>query len=262
MSNLNKKREENNRAQDYVTNKLLSAFTIAFIMIIAIMNVSRMMRRTDTFVATFKAMGVLAWVLLALTVIFAVAAIVIKTKGKEEPYRLVSAKHVAVILGFITLCFGALALAFNSNTINFLYVFIPAVTVLFIIYHTYPRDFFALATVSGFGAIGLWLTGTAISGGMGASKLWLIIGLMLAGLAIATVLTILVQANGGSLFRKGKGKIFGGEANYVLLYVTYALILALTVATWALAGAMMYYFVFALLAYLVFVGIYYTMKML
>ena len=85
---------------------------------------------------------------------------------------------------------------------------------------------------------------------------------MLAAIAIVTVLTILVQANGGSLFRNGKCPIFAQDAHYAFLYITYAALLVLTVLTWLFAGAMMYYFVFALLAYLVFAGVYYTIKMI
>lgn len=262
MNNVNKKKDAQGRARDYVTNKLLSVFTIAFVMIIGLMGISKMMRRTDTFVAAFRGIGVFAWVLLGITVVLAALAIVRKVLGKDDQYRLLSAKNAAVVFGFAALCFGALALAFNDSTLRILYVFIPAVTVLYIIFHTYPRDFFALATVAGFGAIGIWLMGTALGGGSGASKVWLIIGIMLAAIAIVTVVTVLIQANGGSLFRNGKYHVFTQDAHYTLLYITYAALLVLTVLTWFFAGAMMYYFVFALLAYLVFAGVYYTIKMI
>ena len=153
-------------------------------------------------------------------------------------------------------------MAFAENTINFLYVVIPTVTVLFIVYHTYPRDFFAISVISAFGAIGLWLSGSAISGGMGASKLWLIIGVMAAVLAILTVATIVIQANGGKICRKSKCAFFDEDAKYGLLYFTIAIIAALLIATWFMVGAATYYFLFALLAYFVVVGIYYTLKML
>ena len=262
MSNGNKKKEPQNRAKDYVTNKLLCVFTLAFIMIIALMNVNNMMRRTDTFVAVFHSIGTVAWCMLGVTLLFTVIAIVRHVHRKDDRYRLLSAKNLAVVLGFITLCTGALALAFNETTLRLLYIFIPAVTILYIIFYSYARDFFVLATVSGFGAIGLWMMGTALSGGAGASRLWLIIGLMLAAIAIITVLTIVIQANGGALFRSGKFRVCTGGAHYALLYSTYAALLALTALTWFLAGAMMYYFVIALLVWLVAVGIYYTLKAL
>ena len=203
MSNGNKKKEPQNRAKDYITNKLLCVFTLAFIMIIALMNVNNMMRRTDTFVAVFHSIGTVAWCMLGVTLLFTVIAIVRHVHGKDDRYRLLSAKNLAVVLGFITL-----------------------------------------------------------SGGAGASRLWLIIGLMLAAIAIITVLTIVIQANGGALFRSGKFRVFTGGAHYALLYTTYAALLALTALTWFLAGAMMYYFVIALLVWLVAVGIYYTLKAL
>lgn len=248
--------------QDYVTNKLLSAFTIAFIMIIGVMYFSRMMHRIDTYVTAMDGVKALSIILLALTVVFAIIAIVQKIKGKEQKYKLMTPKHLAVVLGFATACFGALALAFSENTVSLLYIVIPTVTVLFIVYNVYPRDFFAISLISAFGAIGLWLTGSAISGGMGASKLWLIIGVVLAVLAVLIVATIVVQANGGKLCRKSTCKYFDKDAKYYLIYITFALIIALLAATWFMVGAATYYFLFVLLAYFVVVGIYYTLKKL
>jgi len=249
-------------AQDYVTNKLLSVFTVAFVLIIGIMYFSRMMHRIDTMVSAMESVKILSIVLLVLTIVATVVAIIEKVKGKVHKYKLLTAKHIAIVLGFATVCFGVLAMAFAENTINFLYVVIPTVTVLFIVYHTYPRDFFAISVISAFGAIGLWLSGSAISGGMGASKLWLIIGVMAAVLAILTVATIVIQANGGKICRKSKCAFFDEDAKYGLLYFTIAIIAALLIATWFMVGAATYYFLFALLAYFVVVGIYYTLKML
>lgn len=258
MANLNKK-EEQVKAQDYVTNKLLCAFTIAFILIIALINVGRMMRSTDTFVTTFNAIGIFTWIMLALTVVAIVFAIIAKVRGKDEKYKLVTAKHIAVVLAFVTACSAALAFAFNENTINLLYIFIPAVTVLFIIYHTFPRDFFVLSLVAGFGAIGLWLMGSAMGYGIGVARFSLIIGAMLAMLVIATVLTIVAQLSGGKLFGKS---FFNKEAKYALLYVAYALTLALMLVMWFVATPATYYCVFALLAYIILTGVYFAVKMM
>lgn len=258
MANLNRK-EEQTRAQDYVTNKLLCVFTIAFIMIIALMNVGRMMRSTDTFVATFRGIGVFTWVMLGLTIIAVVLAIMAKVRGKDEKYKLVTAKHIAVILGFITACSAALAFAFNENTISLLYIFIPAVTVLFIIYHTFPRDFFVLSLVAGFGAIGLWLMGSGMSYGIGVARLTLVIGALLAMLVVATVLTIVANLTGGKIFGQ---KFFNKDSKYALLYIAYALVLALMVVMWFVATPATYYCVFALLAYIILTGVYYAVKMM
>ena len=247
MSNSNQKKEMQNKAQDYVTNKLLCAFTIAFIMIIAVMTLSRGMHDIYTLVDSMQRVKTVAIILLALTVVFAVIAIINKIRQKDEQYRLVTAKHIAVVLGFATVCFGLLAFSFQPSTVNLLYVFIPAVTVLFIIYNSFPRDFFVLSFVAGVGAIAVWLLG--LSGGIP------VIAGMLAIIVAATVLTIV------SHVRKKKFWLIPGDAKYVLLYVTYALVAALVIAAWFFAG-FSYYMVFALLAYIVLTGIYYAVKML
>ncbi len=252
MANLNKK-EEQTRAQDYVTNKLLCAFTIAFIMIIALIGVGRMMRSTDTFRVAFESVGIFTWVMLGLTVIAAVIAIVAKVRGTGEKYKLVTAKHIAVILGFITVCSAILSFAFSQETINFLYIVIPAVTVLFIVYHTFPRDFFALSLIAGFAAIGIWLMNIAMRYAI------ILAGALLALIVVATVLTIVANLNGGKLFGK---KFFPKDAKFALLYIAYALILALVVVMWFVGTPATYYCVFALLAYIILTGIYYAVKMM
>ena len=261
MSKENKKVSQENLKQDYATNKLLCAFTIAFVMILGVMYFRRQMR-TDTWVTGMNTLKTLSIVLLVATVIFAALAIIFKIKGKDQKYKLVIPKHLAFVCGFATLCFGALSFAYSPNTVNFLYVVIAAVTVLFIVYHTYPRDFFAISLISAFGAIALWVTSTAISGGMGASKLWLIIGFELTVIVLLLAATIIVQANGGKLCRKKKCRLFEKGAKYFLIYAAYALVLALLAATWFMVGAALYHFLFILLAYFVVAGIYYTFKML
>lgn len=256
------KKESANKARDYITNKLLSVFTIAFAMIIGFMSISRMMRRTDTFRAAFEGIQVFAWIMLGITAIASITAIVMHIRGIGNKYRLLSAQNIAIICGFITLCYGALAMAFGDNMLRVLYVFVPTVAALYILFHTYQRDFFVIATVSGFGAIGIWLMGRALRGGPGASKIWILIGLMFALLAIIAVITIVIQANHGKISEKSKISLLGADTKYGLLYVTYVVVATLIALTWIMAGAMLYYFIFALLGYLVFVGIFYTIKLL
>lgn len=255
-------KESANKARDYVTNKLLSVFTIAFAVIIGLMSISRMMRRTDTFRAAFEGIQVFAWIMLGITVVVGITAIVLRIRGIDSKYRLLSSKNIAVVCGFITICYGALAMAFGDDMLRVLYVFVPTVAALYILFHTYQRDFFYIATVSGFGAIGIWLMGRALRGGPGASKVWILIGLMFAILAILAVITVVIQLNHGKISAKSKIELLENGTNYALLYITYVVVSALIALTWILAGAMLYYFIFALLGYLVFVGIYYTIKLL
>jgi len=254
---LSKTNHTDTRAQDYVANKLLSVFTIAFLLILGLVYVSRLMSRAPSFVSTFKAMPWIAAGFGVLTVVCAVIAIIQATKGVKHEYRLCTAKHFAFVFGFTALCALLLARAFTKNTLTFLYVLIPTVAVLYIIFYTYPRDFFTVAAASGIGAITVWALESLNSIGM--------YPILLFALLILSVLVVVLLIVGTAIAQKKDGKLFGKQifdslTLYPLLYLTYALVAAALIATFLLGSAVLYIAAFGLVGYLVAIGIYYTVR--
>ena len=254
---MSKANRSDKRAQDYVVNKLLCVFTLAFLLILGLMNISRMMSRADSYVSAFTAMPYIAAVFAVLTVLCIVWAIIAKAKGVDTSYRLLTGKHFAFVFAFCTLCAALLALSFNKGMLTFLYVLIPVVAVLYIIFYSYPRDFFVVATTSCLGAIAVWVLATLKTGGLYPTLLYAFAALALVVLVAAVVLTVIAQVKGGKLFG---ANFFDSKALYALLYVTYALVLAAIAAAFILGNSVLYFAAFGLVGYLVVVGICYTVR--
>lgn len=255
MSKVNRSEKQANRAQDYIVNKMLCVFTLAFLLILGLMNVSRMMSRADSYVLAFKSMPYIAAGFALVAVGCVVWALIARAKNVDTRYRLLTGKHLAIVFAFCALCAGVLAYAFTKETLTFLYVFIPTVAVLFIIFYSYPRDFFAIAASSGLGAIAVWAIAKL---GMESPVLMITVFVVsVLALLFRFVCTVIAQKNGGKLFGS---ELFASNALYALMYVTYVLVLAALIAILVLGPAALYYAAFGLVGYLVLVGIYYTVR--
>ncbi len=247
-----------NRQKDYVTNKLLLVFTIAFAVLLLLMNVSRMMKNVNTFLTAHLMTKIVAVVALVLFAVGVVMTIVAAVKKIDVKYVLLSGKNISAAALFIAICAGVLALAFNQSTLTLLYIFIPAVVILYIIYYSYPREFFMIALSAGIAASGIWLLSSDIAN----TKTALILALSGAAIAVLFVLTIIANANGGKIKLFGKEfSAFSKDARYVLVYLTFVLALLLLVAA-LLVPDFATYFMFGLVGYIVFAGVYYTVKLI
>ena len=129
------------RKKDYVTNKLLLVFTLAFALLLLLMNVGRMMKSTATFMSAYTMVKVIAVAAAVLTVVGIVMMIVEGTKKKDVSYKLFSGKNITVAALFVTICAVALSLVFSQSMLMLLYIFVPAVVVhhlLFISARIFP----------------------------------------------------------------------------------------------------------------------------
>lgn len=249
------------RQKDYITNKLLSVFTLAFIMIFVLMFIGRRMRRADMYYTMFfKGMGVMAAIFAVLMIAGIIFAIVAKKKGINMEYRLFSGKNIAAVSGFIAVCFGALAVSYNEETLALLYVAVAAATVLYIVYHSYVREYFITAATGGIGAIGVWLICRALNGGMGQSKYPILATIVYVLAAAVLILTAIANANGGMV---GKMRMYDKEnVKYWAVYVAAILVIAALTLALVLGGGAMYAYVLTLLAYVVLTGIIFTVQMI
>ncbi len=246
------------RKKDYVTNKLLLVFTLAFALLLLLMNVGRMMKSTATFMTAYTMVKVVTVVAALLTVAGIVMMIVESSKKKDVKYKLLSGKNVTVAALFVTICAAALSLVFSQSMLMLLYIFVPAVVVLYIIYYSYQREFFLIALACIVGGIGIWLLGSDLVNTRDV--------LAIAGAAAAVVLSAVFTL--WAQLGKGKVNLFGREftpfksdARYGIVYLTCLLVILLLVAAF-LAPDLAMYFVFALIAYIVLTGVYYTVKLI
>ncbi len=248
------------RKQEYVTNKLLLVFTFAFVFLLYIMYLDNSKSTLTGFLELPDKVGTGLWISVAIFVAGAVWAIIEKFVTKRDTKnKLFTGMHLAIVGLFMTVCMYDLDSKIMNSPDAFtrLYVFIPIVVVLYIIYSSYQREFFFISLASSFGGIAIWNVKDYIFGD--SEKI-----AILSAVLIVAVCAITIWAQLG----KGSVKIFGKEicifksdARYTLIYLSFALVIALMVAAFLVADLTMY-FLYGLLTYVVLAGVYYTIKLI
>ena len=168
------------------------------------------------------------------------------------------------LTGGLTLVVLALAVCavvvrlFDNSGVKFLYVAVPSVAVLALIYYLYQREFFCSAVLSALGLLGVKLL-PRINGGM---KVGYAYAVVLAVILVAAVVVFRVlQKHQGKLTVKGKPtEILPKNANYALLYVTCALVAVVAIAAVVLSGLTGLYGV--LVAWLLILAVYHTVRLM
>ncbi len=257
------KRQRDRRYEDYMTNRILAVFTYAFLLILGLMFAYRMYTGIDTMFATQKVLYVIA----AVAAAGMIAAIVRALTSPAPEFKVFCAKNIAVgcaILAFCAFC-GAY---FTSSGVRMMYVFVPIVSALLLVYLLYPRDFFFISLVSACAAVLLWYMSRASGDGfiwvrgVKAGKLLygFIAAIVLLGAYTAVVLKL--KKSEGVLKIKGEREIFPKGAHYLLSLLTAAVAALLLIVGYICGGTVAYYLVFAMVAYLFVLAVYYTVKMM
>lgn len=168
------------------------------------------------------------------------------------------------LTGGLTLVVLALAVCavviriFDNSGVKFLYVAVPAVAVLALIYYLYQREFFFSAVLSALGLLGIKMLPRI----KGASLLGYGYAVVLAVILIAAVvLFYILQKNEGKLTIKDKlVGILPKSANYALLYVTCVVVAAVAVAAVVVGSLALLYGV--LVAWLLILAVYHTVRLM
>ena len=162
-------------------------------------------------------------------------------------------------LAFLALAVCAVVTYFFAGTgIRFLYIAVPAVAVLALIYYLYQREFFCAAVLSALGLLAVRVVPQ--HAGHPALSYGYAIVLAVALVGAAVVFTVM-RASGGKLKLKGDWvQVLPKNANYALLYATCAVAAAVLAASLFLGALTLLYGV--LVAWLLILAVYYTVRLM
>ena len=147
---------------------------------------------------------------------------------------------------------------FDESGIRLLYVAVPAVAVLALIYYLYQREFFFAAVLSALGLLGVKVVPYHFGFPAIAYGYAVVLGVALVG---AVVVFRVMQAAEGKLRLKGNWvEVLPKSANYALLYVTCGVVAAVVIAALLLGGLAVLYGV--LVAWLLILAVYYTVRLM
>ena len=174
-------------------------------------------------------------------------------KGKKAVVHLI----ISVVCAVLSLC-SHVTLAFREPGVQMLFLLVPVLAGLALVYYLYQREFFPAALSSGLSILGLWFIRYR-SGALGPESI-----LVLIALAALLGLLLLLQQREGTL-PLGKGRevrMLPRNAGYWPALGSCAAGLAAMAAAVMLGGGVAYYLIFAMIVWLFGLLVYYTVKLM
>lgn len=246
MSEKNRKKQQ---AQDLITQRIMAIFLVTVLLLWGMSYLYDMM----TYGSTFLQGQMVNNAVMAISGLGAVILLVLyftaKKRGTLNTERVINTGFLALCLLVVCACSFILAMDYY-NGMHILYIFLPVVAVLFLVYHVYERQFFTFCVVE---AVAI---GTAYCSYVNAweknAMLVLAFVLCLAPMVLAVLKGERVQ----QLSEKVLGKQF--DKRYTLL--VYGATMVVLAAAAVLGGKLALILCLALGAYMLASAVFYTVK--
>lgn len=251
-------REARRHQEDRALNKALIWVGVAIVLEFLLVLVNRYYINYNTstesinrVLAIQAALVGLRWVSLVALVVCVVWMLVQLSKNGNA----VLPGVLAIAAGGLLLC-SHVILNFRDTGLRMMFWMVPAWAALALLYYLYQREFFFSALISGLGLLGLWFV-------RHASPLGLYTILVVVVLVLLTLGLFLLKKKDG-LFQLGKGKarLLPAEANYSLIFLSFVVSLVVIALAAFVGGSMAYYLLYAMVAWLFALLVYYTVKMI
>lgn len=257
------KRDERAKKEDVVLNRILIWFGAAVVAEFVLLWLGRYYSHYTTapesialaaFLRDF--FEIFRWVALGLFVAGVVWLVLVRRGGKRGMIPM-----GASILFGVVCAMSFIIYQFSDTGIQFLCRAVLGVTVLALIFYLYQKEFFCATLVTAAGILGMWVLRKA-----GGGHLVLVYG-YLAVVAVLLVLLVLLcrsmQKSGGVWKWKDKElRLFSKNAGFGLVYLTCALVAVALIVALAAGSAVAYYLMFALVAWVFVMAVYYTVKLM
>ena len=256
--NKKEKQAQRERQEDEILNKVLWWIVGSVILeaLLLLLNRIYVNYTVSEFELAYALRGVFQVLAIVLPICFVVLAALWLAARKTG--KLVKLTGIVALIALILAVCAVVVRIFDVSGVKFLYIAVPVVAVLALIYYLYQREFFFSAVLSALGLLGIKvlprMSGGSVMGYAYAVALAVI-------LVAAAVLFRVMQKNQGVLTVKGKPvQMLSKSANYALLYVTCALVAVVSIAAVMLGALALLYGV--LVAWLLILAVYYTVRLM
>ena len=210
----------------------------------------------QTLVSMSNVIAVVGWIGLAVAAVG--LALAVARRGKK------GAQWGAwlVILGLVLFGGGRLMLAIYPEGTTVMCVAVPLVALAGFVYYLYQREFFFSGLGVGLAVGGMWLAHRAVGSAVWGRQYAAIEAVLLAVVVVLLILAVAIGKNGG---KWGKGDaartVFSGTTNYSLAYGALAAAAA-AIVLWIIVPACALYLLWAGIALLFVLAVYYTMHLM
>ena len=251
-------REARRRQEDRDLNRALiwvgAAIVLEFLLVLVnryYINFRTTTESVNLALAINAVLTALQWVSLAAVVVCVVWTVLRLNKGEKAGLQLT----LIAAAGILLIC-SVVILHFRDAGVRMLFWLVPAWAALALVYYLYQREFFLAALVSGAGVLGLWFVRHA-----GAASLYTIAAIA-AIVLLAAAMFWMKSHQGRLVVKEGIKRVLPSDAGYGLMFASCVVSLAAIAAAIALGGAVSYYLLFAMVAWLFALLVYYTVKMM
>lgn len=254
-----RERAERAKQEDAILNRVLvwivgSVILEALLLLLNRFYVNNTVGELELKLALYQMFGVLA-IVLPICFIAALAWWFAAWK-KGKPGML--PRTVATILAVLSACAIVARLYPNGTGIKALYVGVPCMAVLALVYYLYQREFFVVMLMNAAGLLGLWLLNRRLGHSVVVYSYLVVEILFLAGVVI---LARALQSSGGSLVIQGKRlEILAQGTNYSMIYVS-CLVVALIQVMGLVLGVMALLYAI-LIVWTLALAVYYTVRLM
>lgn len=183
-----------------------------------------------------------------------------RSRKEDVRYLVLRGRNIAIV-GAVIAVVMALILQFGTQTIKVFYVLLPALAVYYLIYHSYPREFFIVSLDCGAAAGLLWLVRLVLGTTNYGKLAWAAAAGAVVLAAVQAALVLRVRKTGCTGLVDGRRTaLFTAPHAYLMMLATCAVMAVLVVLGAVLGQQMAYYLMFAAFAYLFVAAVYYTVK--
>lgn len=245
----NQKSKDNYLRESWITSRVMLVFVAVAV---GLWGFNRLATGMD-YASSYQNSVTAAKVVLALFAAGLVISLLLawKKRGSEE-LKVVTPDLTAGICA-VGLVGSALLLNNFATAMQLLYVLLPALAVLYLVYYTFQREFFLICSASALSMLAMWNCGNAVGG---AKRL-------LLALAVAALDALLCWANLKSedgLFRGFRIREAGSCPKVAM--VVYPVLALLVLAALILGAPVAFYLVYATAALLFAGAVWFTVKLL
>ncbi len=247
--------------EEYTTNKVLAVFSACLGGVLVLMALQRMLNYGQTWrtgrISTLVLLGVGV-----VGVFWGFMLLAWERSGKRTvEKRILRGRNVLTASLILTACMLAIHM-YGTFLIKGMYVLLPVLAVYYLVYHSYPAEFFIIALDCG-AAIGLmWMVQRAVNSAAHMRLAYIMAGLAVVLAAVQLGCIMSLRAKKGRYTFKGRKRSarFGKNA-YTILIVTPIVMAVLTAAVLFLTSRFLI-LLGAAAAYLFITAVYYTVKLM
>lgn len=254
-------KKQPSRRDEYITNRILIVFALAFAGIIGLMVVNYFYPRMGSMVTTYYTLNVLMWLGAAAFVVGLVMEFVTLRNPPESKMHIFRGINIAVLGAIVG--GSCLYMVLDMAAVQQLYLLVPVLAILYLVYFIYQREFFFVASVSVLGCFTCWALSKLLGNGGYVGLPYVVGGLCAAVLIAVVVVALIFRARGGRVKVAGREiAFFKPGARYTAIYIACAVIAACIIASF-IFGAFIAYCAFFVVAGLLFIfAVYFTVKLM